>query len=487
MRSHLTNNNSTEKTDHEKLNINRIISFTTTNTNGGSKFNTETSSSCFVYGYGLRENPKKTSRFSDNISSDQENSNLFCCKECGKGFQSWKALFGHMKSHSDKERVSLLEEEQDSSLNSANLKLIMDSQSDNETAAPSNSRKKRRRSQRRTRYNIINNVNASSSAASEIEQEQEEVAMCLMMLSRDFGGSKSVAESSDNFSELSKSPPSIKTSRIMSGGNKTCSEFSRTKKLGNGNSWSKMSRTEVSSDGFMGKDKKILVKEEKFVEKLKSSKRKLPSDDNGDVDEAYYDPELRADSLKISDPDMPKSSQKRSRFECLTCNKTFHSYQALGGHRASHKKNKGCFASSTIESSENSIETEGGDENNKPKNRHFTNIENLINDGEDHQSKAEIKKSKGHECPICLKVFPSGQALGGHKRSHLVGGGGGGGGASDAKTATRASVPTVVPKKSVPEIRDFLDLNLPAPDEEDNSNGHVNGLEAATNMRLLWV
>ncbi|XP_042012896.1 zinc finger protein ZAT1-like [Salvia splendens] len=69
-----------------------------------------------------------------------------------------------------------------------------------------------------------------------------------------------------------------------------------------------------------------------------------------------------------------------SKFRCMICNKGFPSYQALGGHRASHKKFKGCCAPT--------IPT-------------------------------EIPKPD-HECPICLKVFPSGQALGGHKRSHLI-------------------------------------------------------------------
>ncbi|WZZ16668.1 hypothetical protein YC2023_109757 [Brassica napus] len=30
------------------------------------------------------------------------------------------------------------------------------------------------------------------------------------------------------------------------------------------------------------------------------------------------------------------------------------------------------------------------------------------------------KNSKGHECPVCFKVYSSGQALGGHKRSHTI-------------------------------------------------------------------
>ncbi|KAK4367592.1 hypothetical protein RND71_011384 [Anisodus tanguticus] len=32
-----------------------------------------------------------------------------------------------------------------------------------------------------------------------------------------------------------------------------------------------------------------------------------------------------------------------------------------------------------------------------------------------------IKSSKDHKCPICFKVFPSGQSLGGHKRAHYTG------------------------------------------------------------------
>ncbi|KAI9086115.1 hypothetical protein K1719_031948 [Acacia pycnantha] len=36
--------------------------------------------------------------------------------------------------------------------------------------------------------------------------------------------------------------------------------------------------------------------------------------------------------------DSNKSSNRRGKFECTTCNKIFDSYQALGGHRASHKK-----------------------------------------------------------------------------------------------------------------------------------------------------
>ncbi|XP_039034689.1 zinc finger protein ZAT4-like [Hibiscus syriacus] len=64
------------------------------------------------------------------------------------------------------------------------------------------------------------------------------------------------------------------------------------------------------------------------------------------------------------------------------------------------------------------------------------------------------KKNKGHECPFCCRVFKSGQALGGHKRSHFVGG---------------SEETTLVTQQDSPEtpLPALIDLNLPAPVEED--------------------
>ncbi|KAI3772396.1 hypothetical protein L6452_03581 [Arctium lappa] len=61
-------------------------------------------------------------------------------------------------------------------------------------------------------------------------------------------------------------------------------------------------------------------------------------------------------------------------FHCKTCNKQFSSFQALGGHRTSHKRPK-----STDETP---------------------------------------AKAKTHECSICGLEFELGQALGGHMRRH---------------------------------------------------------------------
>uniref|UniRef100_A0A5K1BWR2 C2H2-type domain-containing protein n=2 Tax=Nymphaea colorata TaxID=210225 RepID=A0A5K1BWR2_9MAGN len=73
-------------------------------------------------------------------------------------------------------------------------------------------------------------------------------------------------------------------------------------------------------------------------------------------------------------------------YRCSVCDKAFPSYQALGGHKASHKK--------TTASS-----TDSGD-----------------------QSAERAKVAKIHQCSVCFKLFPTGQALGGHKRCHWDGG-----------------------------------------------------------------
>ncbi|KAH9767804.1 type zinc finger transcription factor family protein [Citrus sinensis] len=73
-------------------------------------------------------------------------------------------------------------------------------------------------------------------------------------------------------------------------------------------------------------------------------------------------------------------------FECKTCNRQFPSFQALGGHRASHKKSR------VTEGSGGGVDTQ--------------------------QSPV---KPKTHECSVCGLEFAIGQALGGHMRRHRAG------------------------------------------------------------------
>ncbi|KAL1347293.1 hypothetical protein HN51_020763 [Arachis hypogaea] len=490
MRSHVINGDIDHHHDNNKLlassstaKIKKMLS---------SSSSTENNTGIGSEGYGLRENPKKTWRLTNSTSED--NSLLFC-KDCGKGFQSWRALFGHMKCHSS-EKVESMECDQDSSWTNNSA-----SHSDNEEAnAPS----RRRRSKRtRTRYIAPLSAPAATTTDSSVseadEHEQEEVAMSLMMLSRDLSpwcGVNSVSEFSKNKnkklvnigSEFSKLGSYLSSPNLSSKGKKS-SEFLATESA---KGVKVMNNTTVSVNGFskiIGKDKKKyeLDSESAFEEGTTNNKynsikakfwdcgsNKKPNSSEGEF------------SIKSSS----SHNHKRGKFECTTCNKIFHSYQALGGHRASHKKIKGCsFASrnNNDQSSENSIEFEAEaeaeheeapppapssptptDNNNEYASQQVHEFGNNSN-GFDRESK-KGNKNKGHECPICFKVFSSGQALGGHKRSHMAS-------ASDTGNFHQT---VVLQESSVPEIRDLLDLNLPVAeaaateeDDEEEINAHA--------------
>ncbi|URE16811.1 zinc finger protein [Musa troglodytarum] len=138
--------------------------------------------------------------------------------------------------------------------------------------------------------------------------------------------------------------------------------------------------------------------------------------DEADEDEAE---EIYCDRVEEKEPPLAaRSRRKRTRYQCSTCGKFFRSYQALGGHRASHKR----------------VEAE------------------RIPTAE---ANAPDREPKLFECPYCSRVFSSGQALGGHKRSHL-------------SSAITAPVHRPLPPHS-PFVLEgsFIDLNLPATPEEE--------------------
>ncbi|XP_059310921.1 zinc finger protein ZAT1-like [Lycium ferocissimum] len=108
-------------------------------------------------------------------------------------------------------------------------------------------------------------------------------------------------------------------------------------------------------------------------------------------------------------------------FECKTCNKRFPSFQALGGHRASHNKRPRLLGDFVI----------------------------------------EAKKNKMHQCSICGMEFSLGQALGGHMRRHR-----------DEINKTSTMIPVL--KKSNSCKRIFCsDLNLTPNDNVDFKLWHT--------------
>ncbi|CAL9101534.1 zinc finger protein ZAT1-like [Musa acuminata AAA Group] len=145
----------------------------------------------------------------------------------------------------------------------------------------------------------------------------------------------------------------------------------------------------------------------------------------------------------------PPPRRGRSRYQCGACKKVFRSYQALGGHRANHKKTNGCVPAVELRT----CEADSAD----------TNLD-----------------VKVHECPFCFRVFSSGQALGGHKRSHFI---------TSPPTVTDNS-PTSVPPPSMSPVTaatksagsiGLIDLNMPAPTDDDVELSAISGMDFVAN------
>ncbi|KAG4953586.1 hypothetical protein AAZX31_14G085600 [Glycine max] len=127
----------------------------------------------------------------------------------------------------------------------------------------------------------------------------------------------------------------------------------------------------------------------------------------------------------------PDPSTKLS-YKCSVCNKSFPSYQALGGHKASHRKlaaSGGEDQPTTTSSAASSANTASG--------------------------------GRTHECSICHKSFPTGQALGGHKRCHYEGNSNGNNNNSNSSVTAASEGVGSTHTVSHGHHRDF-DLNIPA-------------------------
>ncbi|XP_030473233.2 zinc finger protein ZAT10-like [Syzygium oleosum] len=130
----------------------------------------------------------------------------------------------------------------------------------------------------------------------------------------------------------------------------------------------------------------------------------------------------------------PEAPTVKLSYKCSVCDKAFPSYQALGGHKASHRKSSSEATSAAPAATDNPTSSSS--------------------------APVGVGSGKLHECSICHKTFPTGQALGGHKRCHYDAGsssGGAAGGATGVSSSEAGGSSHVTVSHREP-----IDLNLPA-------------------------
>lgn len=235
---------------------------------------------------------------------------------------------------------------------------------------------------------------------------------------------------------------------------------------------------EVSENGFVSNDhlkqsfeskRKIAqsvtsrcVKKGSKIEEYEVSENGISLYDQKNIDHNELDSEFYNDVSRTS-------CFKRSKFECTTCNKVFHSYQALGGHRASHKKLLGGGKCSPPSPKLEPSNVAGNDASISPTHKQQEQLVSEMGIGSSSSSSTK-KVVQKHECPICYRVFPSGQALGGHKRSHLLVANNNdeiNGRVSEGKiNDNHVRIAQVVERLASTETRDLLDLNFPPAQDE---------------------
>ncbi|XP_050363554.1 zinc finger protein ZAT10-like [Argentina anserina] len=146
-----------------------------------------------------------------------------------------------------------------------------------------------------------------------------------------------------------------------------------------------------------------------------------------------------------------ENQHQQLSYKCSVCDKSFPSYQALGGHKASHRKGSSAVT--------------GGDGPSTSSTTTTTSAATVSN-----------ASGRSHECSICHKSFPTGQALGGHKRCHYEG----------SITTTKSAATTtsaVTTSEGVgstthtvsQQHRETFDLNLPAFPEPLSRNFFMSG------------
>lgn len=450
--------------------------------------------------YGLRENPKKSWRISPSKHGGELKEMNFC-KECGKGFPSLKAVAGHMRSHSTKGKQENAVCKECGKLfdslralfghmRSHSKRSKASSESDYEVVCPV---KKKRSTTRYSNVTSHSSISQSDSFVCFTEgDEVKEVAMCLMMLSRGASYRDELSLSIDtakncgsanleSWSSFRRKGSAGKQDDLRS----ECGDIEMRKmkkSIGNdiestvsgfGNFGSCFDSDDEHKSGVDASDdqsrscdksKKTLDMKNSIIspieaelmdlvtevgveevdmglQKANSCNKASVVDDQCKLNKIFSDDQLHC---ATSASEFSKDNERKGKFMCKICFKTFKTPQALGGHRTTHRT---LYSRSTVkEESHRYVETD-------------SELEKL-KCNENPLETDDTKKSKEHECSICFKVFASGQALGGHKRAHYIG-----------VPVSKGKAITLMEQDPLDHIDNNLDLNFPATAEEESSTG----------------
>lgn len=421
---------------------------------------------------------KKTSSMSEEFPKR--------CTECEKEFPSWKALFGHMRCHPEREWRGIQPPAEKSN----------NPQGSGPHASGGNLRRKKQQTPQlppppapsvtEDNEKSVSLDSRRAGKASDNESDTESIEAAYMS-SGDrshavIGWMKRSKRSRQTHRSLdavnsakSESNDMIEALMLLQSADKEKLTLVLTPESHHGRNSRSKSRTpesglEAEADELPQRDRKVKMEAE--------------------VASPCGDTEDGGEDFDAGD----QGTSTRSKYECATCKRQFKSHQALGGHRASHKKVKGCFARTNVneggarEQSQESTEAEDEEMNLKseeqllpnelPETSH-TSVEedtkpcNYLTTAKDDNEEMLNRKAKAHECTICHRVFTSGQALGGHKRCHW-------GGGSGTPEVTSASKPVQTGQQSRPLKEGVqLDLNLPAPECLEEEMAQQKDLEAA--------
>jgi hypothetical protein len=182
----------------------------------------------------------------------------------------------------------------------------------------------------------------------------------------------------------------------------------------------------------------------------------LAEDDDGSddgSDDGYAPPP----AAPLQRAPAPAPVEKRTQFQCVACKKVFRSYQALGGHRASNVRGGrgGCCAPPVAPAPAPPLLPQ----------RPLSPLPEHRDGDEDEDM--DDAKQQPRECPHCYRVVSSGQALAGHKRSHVCGAAAAASLAgTGTATATASTTSAATPPSPINNSPCMIDLNVAPPSED---------------------